>query len=147
MVNNEDFIKRLEHLLDYYDMSASLFADKLGVQRSGLSHLLSGRNKPSLDFVLKIVDNFPEVDLYWLLNGKGSFPKNSDEEKKEAPAPTLQKHEETNIGLGDLFSANEEKNISEENTAQINSQLQSASSIDKIVIFYKDGTFKDYKPQ
>lgn len=147
MVNNEDFIKRLEHLLDYYDMSASLFADKLGVQRSGLSHLLSGRNKPSLDFVLKIMDKFPEVDLYWLLNGKGSFPKNSDEEKKEASAPTSQKHEETNIGLGDLFSANDEKNISEENTAQINSQVQSASSIDKIVIFYKDGTFKDYKPQ
>ena len=147
MVNNEDFIKRLEHLLDYYDMSASVFADKLGVQRSGLSHLLSGRNKPSLDFVLKIIDNFPEVDLYWLLNGKGSFPKNSEEEQKPIPPTTLQKNEETGNDLGDLFSVNEEKNISEENTGQINTQIQSPSTIDKIVIFYKDGTFKDYKPQ
>lgn len=147
MVNNEDFIKRLEHLLDYYDMSASLFADKLGVQRSGLSHLLSGRNKPSLDFVLKIIDKFPEVDLYWLLNGKSSFPKNSQEEQKITTPPTLQKNEEKVSHLNDLFSVNAEKNISEENTAQINPQMESTSSIDKIVIFYKDGTFKDYKPQ
>jgi hypothetical protein len=42
-----------------------------------LSHLLSGRNKPSLDFILKIVDVFPDVDLYWILNG-GSFPKNKE---------------------------------------------------------------------
>ena len=147
MVNNEGFIKRLEHLLDYYDMSASLFADKLGVQRSGLSHLLSGRNKPSLDFVLKIIDNFPEVDLYWLLNGKGSFPKNSEEEKKQTATPTLQKHEEAGNESRDLFSVNEEKSNAGENTADINQQVYSTSNIEKIVIFYKDGTFKDYKPQ
>jgi transcriptional regulator with XRE-family HTH domain len=46
------------------------FADKIGVQRSSLSHLLSGRNKPSLDFILKILDVFPDVDLYWMINGK-----------------------------------------------------------------------------
>jgi transcriptional regulator with XRE-family HTH domain len=51
------------------------FADKIGVQRSSLSHLLSGRNKPSLDFILKILDVFPDVDLYWMINGKGSFQK------------------------------------------------------------------------
>ena len=79
MVNTDDFIKRLETIFDYYNMSASVFADKLGVQRSGLSHLLSGRNKPSLDFVLKLIDNFPEVDLYWLLNGTGNFPKQETE--------------------------------------------------------------------
>ena len=55
MVNTEDFIKRLEFLLEYYSMNAASFADKIGVQRSSLSHLLSGRNKPSLDFILKII--------------------------------------------------------------------------------------------
>ncbi len=74
MVNIDDFIKRLEIILDYYGLSASGFADKVGVQRSSLSHLLSGRNKPSLDLILKINENFPEVDLYWILNGKGNFP-------------------------------------------------------------------------
>ena len=74
MVNTDDFIKRLEAILDYYAISASVFADKMGVQRSGLSHLLSGRNKPSLDFVMKLTEHFPDVDIYWLLYGKGSFP-------------------------------------------------------------------------
>jgi transcriptional regulator with XRE-family HTH domain len=75
MVNIDDFVKRLESLLEYYNLNASSFADKIGVQRSSLSHLLSGRNKPSLDFILKILEVFPEVDLYWILNGKGTFPK------------------------------------------------------------------------
>ena len=86
MVNIEDFIKRLEIILDYYSLNASSFADKIGVQRSSLSHLLSGRNKPSLDFILKIVDVFPDVDLYWILIGKGNFPKNtqhSDEKENK----------------------------------------------------------------
>ncbi|WP_291122976.1 helix-turn-helix domain-containing protein, partial [Flavobacterium sp. UBA6046] len=91
MVNIEDFIKRLEIILDYYSLNASSFADKIGVQRSSLSHLLSGRNKPSLDFILKIIEVFPEVDLYWILNGKGNFPKS--ENKSDAtivtPTPTI----------------------------------------------------------
>jgi plasmid maintenance system antidote protein VapI len=68
MVNTENLLSVLK--LDYYGLNASAFADKIGVQRSSLSHLLSGRNKPSLDFILKIVDVFPDVDLYWILNGR-----------------------------------------------------------------------------
>ena len=74
MVNTEAFIKRLQRVLAYYDLSASAFADSIKVQRSSISHLLSGRNKPSLEFVLKVVRTYPEVNLYWLLNGKGEFP-------------------------------------------------------------------------
>ncbi|MGB1270375.1 MAG: helix-turn-helix domain-containing protein, partial [Flavobacteriaceae bacterium] len=48
-----EFTNRLQKLLDYYDLSASGFATKIGVQRSSISHVLSGRNKPSLDFVMK----------------------------------------------------------------------------------------------
>lgn len=81
MVNIDDFVKRLDSLLEYYNLNAASFADKIGVQRSSLSHLLSGRNKPSLDFILKILEVFPEVDLYWILNGKGTFPKISNEIK------------------------------------------------------------------
>ncbi|MEM9985346.1 MAG: helix-turn-helix transcriptional regulator, partial [Bacteroidota bacterium] len=66
-------------------LSASQFADQVGVQRSSISHILSGRNKPSLDFVLKVTNTFKDVDIYWLLNGKGSFPKNG---QKERPSPT-----------------------------------------------------------
>ena len=74
MVNTEDFSKRLHRILEFYELSAAGFADKIEVGRSSISHILSGRNKPSLDFVMKVVKSFPEVELYWLLNGKGSFP-------------------------------------------------------------------------
>lgn len=75
MLNVEDFIKRLTMLLSHYGLSAAQFSDKIGIQRSSVSHLLSGRNKPSLDFVLKIIAAFPEVDLYWLLDGSGNLLK------------------------------------------------------------------------
>ncbi len=71
----ENFKNKLELLLDHYNLTASSFAEKIGVQRSSMSHLLSGRNKPSLDFVLKITEHFPEVDLYWFLKDEGEFPK------------------------------------------------------------------------
>ena len=63
MFSQQDFIARLQRIMDYYDLNASALADNLGVLRSSISHLLSERNKPSLDFVLKIIDKYPEVDL------------------------------------------------------------------------------------
>lgn len=86
MFSQQDFIARLQRIMDYYDLNASALADSLGVLRSSISHLLSERNKPSLDFVLKIIDKYPEVDLYWLLYGNGSFPK----EEKSLPLPHCQ---------------------------------------------------------
>lgn len=120
MVNTENFIERLERLLQYYGMSASAFADKINVQRSSISHLLSGRNKPSLDFVMKVVRTFPEVNLYWLLNGKGNFP----DEKNERLSP---------IPSDKSVVAVEKKKISAQNR-----------SIDRIIIFYSDGSFDSY---
>ncbi len=80
----EYFIEKLEKILQFYGLTASGFADRVGVQRSSLSHLLSGRNKPSLDFILKIIESFPEVDLNWILLDQGTFPKS-----KNTPTPTV----------------------------------------------------------
>ncbi|WP_367770018.1 helix-turn-helix transcriptional regulator [Flavobacterium sp. WC2421] len=149
MVNTEDFVKRLEIILDYYSINASTFADKIGVQRSSLSHLLSGRNKPSLDFILKILEVYPDVDLYWILNGKGSFPKNGDKDlvvensatselKLNSPTPATESSIPEN-----LFSQNEND---KESFPNVESEIISGD-VDKIVFFYKDGTFKIFKPQ
>ena len=119
MINNLDFAHRLNKVMDYYQLSAAAFADKINVQRSSISHLLSGRNKPSLDFVLKVLEEFKDVELYWLLNGKGSFPK-----KEDATTTTP------------LIS----------DSAQILSQNSPTKEIDSIIIFYNDGTFKNYVP-
>lgn len=140
MVNTEDFSKRLKEILDYYDLTASALADSIDIQRSSISHILSGRNKPSLDFVLKLLKTYPEIELNWLMNGKGKFPKIDTH-------PPL----ETN-----LFSEIEENNTSNihspvikenESTKDIDNLLYEASNeIEQIVIFYKSGKFKIYKP-
>lgn len=149
MVNTDDFIKRLEIILDYYSLNASSFADKIGVQRSSMSHLLSGRNKPSLDFILKIDNFFPEVDLYWLLNGKGSFPKNS--EYREKLEPVLSVENLKTPAPSDLFSQIDgpsENKIEHEKSKQerVVYENENAGEVDKIVFFYKNGTFKIYNP-
>lgn len=147
MVNIEEFIKRLETILDYYSLTASSFADKISVQRSSMSHLLSGRNKPSLDFILKLVEEFPEVTFEWILNGNGSFP------KEDFVAPTLSKIESEKITEtqkeNDLFSTSVEIK-KEENEEKNNSSskfvLPNENQIEQIVIFFKDGSFKNYHP-
>ena len=120
MINNLDFANRLNKVMDYYQLSAAAFADKINVQRSSISHLLSGRNKPSLDFVLKVLDEFKEVELYWLLNGKGNFP------KKEIDKTTTP--------------------LTSKISPQTIAQNSTTKEIDSIIIFYSDGTFKNYIP-
>ncbi|AUS06674.1 helix-turn-helix domain-containing protein [Pseudotamlana carrageenivorans] len=131
MVNNKDFIKRLQKVMDFYGESASAFAEKIDVQRSSISHILSGRNKPSLDFVLKILSSYPEVNLYWLLNGKGEFPSSEKETPETKPSPKDQ-NPQTNFNFDEIETKTTSSNSVEEKT------------IDRIVIFYSDGTFKNY---
>ena len=157
MVNTEDFIKRLEIILDYYSLNASGFADKIGVQRSSLSHLLSGRNKPSLDFILKILDVFPDVDLYWILNGKGSFPKNNEpmqnQEKKldevikpNAPTPIPESSAPQNLFSDEKNDGNKNGSVPKKEEIQNVVSESISGEVEKVVFFYKDGTFKVFTP-
>ena len=135
MVNTENFVARLNKILEYYDLSAASFADKIEVGRSSISHILSGRNKPSLDFVMKIVKNFPDVELYWLLNGKGNFPssptKGTSEPSKDTPKPssTEFRNPPTEISTSNLPITENRKD----------------KQIQKIVIFYTDGSFDAFE--
>lgn len=142
MVNTDDFVKRLEVVMDYYSLSVSAFADKIGVQRSSMSHLLSGRNKPSLDFVMKILEVFPDVDLYWILMGRGSFPKTNDQVPSEISKPSPPIPLNQNFGE-DLFSTSESKEQKKSEIKKPDFNVED-SEIEKIVIFYKNGTFKAY---
>jgi len=64
---------RISLLIKAKNLSAAQFADEIGVQRSSISHLMSGRNKPSLDLIQKTLQRFPEVSSEWLLFGKGEM--------------------------------------------------------------------------
>lgn len=132
-MNTKDFSKRLEKVISFYGESASSFAEKIGVQRSSISHVLSGRNKPSLEFVLKIISRFNEVDLYWLLNGDGNFPKVI---KKETTPKDLFSSP-TSVSKSSIVEngINEKKEIKNSNT----------KDIVRIVIFYSDGSFENFE--
>ena len=135
MLNIDDFTKRLKKILDHYNESASSFAEHIGVQRSSISHILSGRNKPSLDFILKIINNYPEVELYWLLNGKGQFPIKDDQNKDTDNSPDLFK---------EVTSVTNNDSIPEKNQNLLKGK-SNHSEIERIVIFFKNGSFINYE--
>jgi transcriptional regulator with XRE-family HTH domain len=113
--------ERLHLILKMHNLTPSAFADKLGVQRSNVSHLLSGRNKPSLDFLEKIITHFPRVNAHWLITGKMSS--STPVEEPEAAQPEITMENE--------HSGSDQKE----------------SDIEKIVEFYMNGTFREYFPK
>lgn len=117
--------ERLQLILRMHNVSPSVFADKLGVQRSNVSHVLSGRNKPSLDFLEKIILQFPRVNAHWLITGEMS--------KEQQVEPKIEINESV-------------KEVASNNTDDVSSDSKNKSLV-KIVEFYADGTFKEFYPK
>ena len=67
---NMSISTRIQKLIKSKSLTRSAFATEIGIQRSSLAHFFSGRNKPSLDFFLKIKERYPETDLNWIISGK-----------------------------------------------------------------------------
>jgi len=127
-------IDRILSVIKLKNLSPSQFADEIGFQRSGMSHLLSGRNKPSLEFILKVLKRFPEIDPGWLLLGKSKT--------------------DTEVTNFEISSFPVEKSINEKRPDEKNKSIKDSegqekteSSIEKIVILYRDRSFKDYNPE
>ncbi|SUZ76192.1 uncharacterized protein METZ01_LOCUS29046 [marine metagenome] len=114
----EKFTNRLLEILESKNLSASQFAEKIGVQRSSVSHVLSKRNKPSLDFIIKISKTFEDISLDWLINGDNNY--NSVEIIKETDSSTSISKEIKNVDLTE-------------------------KELEKIVFFYTDKSYKIYK--
>ena len=110
----KNFVEKLKIIIDNEGLTASKFSEKIGVQRSSVSHIISGRNKPSLDFILKIKNSIENIDLEWLLSDK---IEDNYEKQEETSHSTV-----TQSDKRDLKSKN----------------------IDRIVIFFKDGSFNTY---
>ena len=62
---------RLKRWIEKEGLKSSEFADKIGVNRATISHILSGRNKPSIDFLEKLLHVYPELNANWLITGIG----------------------------------------------------------------------------
>lgn len=141
-------LDRIKLLMEYKSLTASQFADAMEVPRAVVSHVLSGRNKPSLDVIIKIASTYSDVNLDWLLLGNGEmlntlavhFPEHplevaaEDELPQEDQVANNGRHEPDIVQkrLADVGAADQAK----ENTR----------SIKQVMMFYSDGTFETFKP-
>lgn len=154
-------IERILLILKTKNISPSQFADEINVQRSNISHIISGRNKPSLEFVKKILDRYKEINTEWLINGVGPMLKESTVLSSEPDlfSPVKRISVETAEKQGNNAVLEETKDTentsNEENsfeqTGQINDKefkndhSMISSDIEQIVIFFKDKTYTAYK--
>ena len=121
MVNNKLIVERIGKIIEENNLSASSFAKMIGVQRSSISHILSGRNNPSLDLLLKIHNAFNYISLEWLILGDNSMEKTLEETQ--------------NVDKSELII--DEKELSD------NKQ----SLLREIVYYYNDGSFERFFPK
>ncbi|MEG2070514.1 MAG: helix-turn-helix transcriptional regulator [Bacteroidales bacterium] len=77
-------VDRIKQVMKYKEMSPALFAEAIDINRSGLTHLFSGRNQPSLDLARKILKTFPEISTEWLIMGVGNMLNQFDTIQKSA---------------------------------------------------------------
>ncbi len=138
--------------MDHKGLTSSELADTIGVQRSNVTHVLHGRNKPSFPFISKLLETYPEIDAKWLILGEGQML-----EAGTSSAATLFQEE-----VPATYSVPIEKNtekasekIKHQDTIEDNPIPKSLVSavlegdtkeIERVVIFYTDQTFKQYTP-
>lgn len=153
---------RIKLIMDNEHLAPSAFADKLELGRAVISHILNGRNNPSLDVVTRILAKMDNINPDWLLTGNGSMYKSEVHEEKENSSP-VSTH--MNISQPDLFSQNDislppnkpefqyrkeivvEKstNVIEDPTNQtIVYQKAPMRKVTKIIIYYSDNTFETF---
>lgn len=146
---------RLQKLLAREDLTPVRFAEKVGVQRSSVSHILSGRNNPSLDFIQKILVAFPQISTDWLIRGRGEMYNSAqasvNNERKRIPGDLFSSlnDEDTPVYLSSKVKADpdERKTVGKEQHEEAIVQRASDRRIEKIVVFYSDKTFTEYLPE
>ena len=115
---------RIKVIIKVNQLTATSFADEIGVQRSSISHILNGRNKPSLDFIQKVLKKFPRVNPLWLITG---------EENKES------------VDTRESHVASASTSFSDPKKKPSTIKPRKGKQVDRIVIFYTDRTFEAYE--
>lgn len=136
---------RLLQLMQLEQLSPAKFADILGIQRSGLSHILSGRNKPGYEFISKLLLKFPTVSAEWLITGKGKMYKQELVQEQH-----IDRKKENSR---DLFSSQIDEPPKVESQLRENSikienkpEIRKNRVLMKIIMIYDDMTFEEIKP-
>lgn len=124
-------LDRILKIMDYNKFTPSEFADALEIDRSRLSHILNGRNKPSLEIVMKILEKIPEISSDWLLFGSGNMLKNIETSNKNSNfinEKTKPKTAELDLNIPDAY--NDDKNLDK----QINEEKELIDEVGEIPV-------------
>ena len=138
MLNINAIVERIEEIRSNHQLSAAAFASKIGVQRSAMSHILSGRNKPSLEFLMKVYEAFDDVELEWLIIGSYT------------PTPQKSKSDLFNpVEVDKPQTPSVEYLTTEkiENQKQTSIILEESASPKEIIYIYGDGSFERFTPK
>ena len=143
---------RLSKIITSEGLTPSLLADKLGVQRSGISHILSGRNNPGFDFLQKLLENFPRLNAEWLLLGKGSMYKSTVADIPDllTPPTIVEKNPVAPIlpeTPKNLSSGEDHQKKVPEAKPEISPPVEVQKTIEKMMVLYSDNTFVTYFPE
>ena len=137
-------------------LNASRLAEMLGIQPAAISHLLSGRNKPSFDLLQKLFHKFPRLNPDWLLLDSNQMYRptgtaGSLHEQQETLFPvsadtnSLDKISENRGNIGQLHESARASNISDQSVGEfISSHSRDGMQIERIVVFYSDKTFESF---
>ena len=133
----EDIKERLAHILRAKNLTATQFAELMKIQPSNVSHLLNGRNKPSLDFLIKLKEVFPEYSFDWIIMGRKPITIND-------PTPSLSDNQEMKIEEIEDKKVIEFDDV-EEKISENEPKITDNHDIEKILLVYKDKTFEILK--
>ena len=124
---------RIKQYMDYKSISAGELSSRLDVQRSNISHILNGRNKPGASFIEKLLISFPDLNARWLFTGKGDMIENlfTAKEKVVSAQKEVTVVEESHKQLDELPFMNSVKS-------------GNGKTINKVVLLHSDGTFTDF---
>lgn len=136
---------RIQQFIDAERLTPAKLADALGVQRSNISHILGGRNKPGFDFIEKMLKTFPQINPDWLILGKGNI-------YREAYAPSLFSEENSikhnKNAITHVTSENINGGKEDLKDAEVKKlpfiPSHSSKTIERVIIFYTDNTFDNY---
>jgi transcriptional regulator with XRE-family HTH domain len=138
---------QLIKIMTHFNITATRFADEIGVQRSSISHILSGRNKPSYDFILRVIEKYPAVNTQWLLTGKGDMIQGKAETISSINSDTDQQPElfmPENIPDSDNNNKSKREKEGLIDISKQHKDITNVNDLDSIIVLYTDGTFFHY---
>jgi transcriptional regulator with XRE-family HTH domain len=143
---------RIVEFLKSENKSSATFAEEIGVQASSISHIISGRNNPSLDFVIKMLKRYPSLSSDWLLFGKGSMYADSAMQNLFEANPSEKNIPDTGQFEFELDNRrNDHKIDSEKPIINPDSVSDRTPANEKkavrIVYFFDDNTYHEYFPE